>query len=477
MIIKSPHIIQHIIEHRHLFVELVTYIEENGGAIEIPVQLYRSLVRRAVESIEQSDSPNRNADCQRLRHALNERNLQRERLIVRIDPASNRLVLAPFLMDMLRHFDVGRMSGLSQTELEDLRLGLNQSLTALKAMPFDKNDDGFREELRLLRRRIQDTLGKMQESIAALEAQGNHLSEIVEQQDITSVQSVGETQKALDRINRIYQRYILPALAFLDPKTKFKQGVPASTAIQSIGQLADDAGSTALASEMVLAVNAVWSYINDIEELRRVLERYVRQSQRQRQQYDQIEKAFNALKDAMLEQQTDNLRQKYIPVSHPAIQSPGIFLGIKRMRVQRLDWHDIDHQADIEEYTDRRIEELRQQRDRSGVVEIDPSRTGMTASELNDQLRQQRIHDLLKDWVIPSPCHDLHAALDIYLKTQMDDYQLQDMLEGLDWVMAVPNITFTAEFRFKQIEDDQHTLIYFPLTITVPSAGANHATA
>ncbi len=41
MNIKSPFILKQIIEHRQLFTELVFYIEEHDGDVEIPSRLYR----------------------------------------------------------------------------------------------------------------------------------------------------------------------------------------------------------------------------------------------------------------------------------------------------------------------------------------------------------------------------------------------------------------------------------------------------
>ena len=465
MNIKSPFVLKQLIDHRQLFTQLIAYIEENDGDVEIPIRLYRSMVRHAVEA---EATHGTELECQRIRYTLAEDNLLRERLIVRIDQARGTLVLAPFVVDMLRHFDVSRMRGLSQAELEDLRDGLNQSLSALQRLPLDFDNDDFTDALRLLRRRIQDTLGKMQESIAALESQGGHLAELVEQQDMGSVEGASETRKALEHINRIYQRHILPALEFLDPKTRFKQGVPAVTAIRRVAQLTEDSAFPSLTEELLLSANAIQSYVKDIDALRRSLERYVRQDRHQREQYDCIERAFNALKVATEERHDDSFRNKYIPVRHPAIQSPGTFLGIKRMRFARLDWHDIDHRADIEEFTDRRIAELRAERDRAGAVTVDPERAGLSETELHDQLRQHEIQVLLENWGVPDDCRDLHAALHDYLTSRLESYSLNDLLEALDWIMALPNFSYRARFQHNEIVHGGLALSYHPLIPNEP---------
>ena len=125
MNIKSPFILKQLIDHRQLFTQLVAYIEENDGDVEIPIRLYRGLVRQAVAA---QATYGTEGQCQRIRYTLAEDNLLRERLIVRIDQARSTLVLAPFVVDMLRHFDIGRMRGLSQAELEDLREGSTRAL-------------------------------------------------------------------------------------------------------------------------------------------------------------------------------------------------------------------------------------------------------------------------------------------------------------------------------------------------------------
>ena len=457
MNIKSPFIIKQIIEYRGLFSQLVAYIEEHDGDVEIPVRLYRSIVKQAIQA---ESAQGNDRECDRIRYTLDEENLLRERLIIRKDPARGTLVLAPFVIDMLRHFDVGRMRGLSQAELEDLREGLNQSLKSFQQLPVDLEDDDFKDELRLLRRRIQDTLGKMQESVAALEAQGNHLSEQVEQQDIGSLEGAISTRKALEHINHIYQRYILPALEFLDPKTRFEKGGPATTAIRRIAAIAKENGVARLDQEMLLSANAIQSYVKDIDSLRLSLERYVRQDRQQRQQYDAVERAFNAIRQATEERHDDSFRNLYIPVRDPAIQSPGTFLGIKRMRFSRLEWHDIDHQADIEEFTDRRIKELREQLDQTGSVEVDPWRSRVAEAEWREQMRYEAIQGLLQKWAIPEDCRDLHAALHDYLRRGLEDYTLNDLLDALDWVMALPDFQFHARFQHREIIHGELALSY-----------------
>lgn len=460
MNIKSPFIITRIIEHRELFTQLVAYIEEHDGDVEIPSRLYRSIVRQAIQGEEAQGN---DRECERIRYTLAEDNLLRERLIIRKDPARGTLVLAPFLVDMLRHFDVGRMRGLSQAELEDLRNDLNQSLSAFQELSIDLENEDFTDELRLLRRRIQDTLGKMQESVAALEAQGDNLAEQVEQQDIGSLEGATETRKALEHINRIYQRYILPALEFLDPKTRFKKGVAATTAIRRIAALAQESDYPGLNEEMQLSANAIQSYVKDIDALRLSLERYVRQDRQQRQQYDAIERAFNVIRIATEERHDDNFRNMYIPVRHPAIQSPGTFLGIRRMRFNRLEWCDIDHRADIEEFTDRRIKELREQLDQAGSVAVDPQRNRVTATELREELRHGKIQTLLKEWIIPADCNDLHASLHHHLGQRLEDYTLHDLLDALDWVMALPDFRFHARFEHLEIAHGELALSYHPI--------------
>lgn len=458
MNIKSPFVLKQIIEHRQLFTQLVAYIEDHNGDVEIPSRLYRSIVRQAIHS-EAFDSNDR----ERIRYTLSEDNLLRERLIIRKDPARSTLVLAPFVVDMLRHLDIGRMRGLSQAELEDLRDGLNQSLSTFQELPIDFESDDFTDELRLLRRRVQNTLGKMQESIAALESQGDHLADQVEKQDAGSLEGATETRRALESINRIYQRYILPALEFLDPKTRFIRGVPATTAIRRIAKIAEEKDHPALNEEMQLSANAIQSYVKDIDSLRLSLERYVRQDRQQREQYDAIERAFSVIRVATEECHDDSFRNLYIPIRHPSIQSPGTFEGIKRMRFSRLDWYDIDHRADVEEFTDRRINELRNQLDKAGSVTVDPAQARHSEAERQEQIRQHQIQTLLEKWTIPGHCQDLHAALHDYLVSHLRGYTLNDLLEALDWVMALPDFNFHARFQHLEITYGELALSYHPL--------------
>lgn len=461
MIIKAPYILKQLIDYRQHFTPLVEHMEQHHGSTEIPLRLYRQQVRKAAQAAEQIAGKR---EAGRVLQTLAETNLAHERLIVRIDQARGTLMFAPFVLEMLRHFDVSRLQGLSQTELEDLRRGLNQSLDAFEQLPLTFDDEDFCDELRLLRRRTQDTLASIQASVATLGAQSERLGRIVDHQDMARLEDAAQTRRALKHINRIYQRHILPALAFLDPQTAFKQGIPAITAIYRIAGLMRDAGLPELNEELLLTANAIHVHIKDIDTLRRSLERYVRQNQRQRQQYDSIEGAFNRLREATEALHDDNLRHKYIPVTDPAVQRPGTFCGIKRLRLPGLEWCDIDHRAELEEFTDRRIAELRDARDQQGTVAVDPAHTGLNEADMARQRRQQEVQALLQQWRLPDGCHDLHRALHELLQARLENYTLYDLLDALDWIMARPELGYRARFCHHVLAYGELELTYHPLT-------------
>lgn len=124
------------------------------------------------------------------------------------------------------------------------------------------------------------------------------------------------------------------------------------------------------------------------------------------------------------------------------------------MRFARLDWHDIDHRADIAEFTDRRIAELRGERDRAGAVIVDLARALQSETELREQLRQHEIQALLEKWIIPDDCRDLHGALHYYLSSH---------LEALDWIMALPIFNYRARFQHNEIIHGELALSYHSL--------------
>ncbi|NIC38680.1 hypothetical protein HBJ58_18580 [Halomonas desiderata] len=273
MIISADRILIQLIEHREIFLGIVDYVAQHDGSTEIPLGLYREMVRRAMASPLVVNAANPRAERRRLQDTFDLHNMQRSRLVIRVDQSRNMLTFAPFVLDMLRHFDASRLRGLSQTELEALRTDLNDSLTAITS---SLDPDNFQEALRLLRRRISNTLAQVQESVAALQTQASHLSEQVEGQDMANLEEAVSIRKALSEINRIYQRYILPALEFLDPKTPLK-GVPAVTAIRLIGDHFLTSEMPELATEMHLAAGAIQSYVNDIDAIRRsVVRRHVK---------------------------------------------------------------------------------------------------------------------------------------------------------------------------------------------------------
>jgi hypothetical protein len=94
---------------------------------------------------------------------------------------------------------------------------------------------------------------------------------------------------------------------------------------------------------------------------------------------------------------------------------------------------------------------------------VDPWRNKVTEAELQEQLRHDKIQALLSEWTTPDDCQDLHASLHDHLSSHLEDYTLNDLLDALDWVMALPDFKFHARFQHLEIIHGELALSYHPI--------------
>lgn len=452
MIVSTDKTLIAMIEHKEVFLKLIDHIDRQGGPDEVPIQLYHQLVRALLDY--QSD-----VEQKRLCAIFDLENLRRADLVIEIDLNRGVFVLASFVVDMFRHFDRRRLRELSSAQLEDLRRCLLESLEKLRRTSLLPGDRQFDEQLELLRDHIRYTQAKMRDNVSSLQGQAERLSEMVEQMDLGDLEQSRQASMALEQINQIYQHHVLPTLQFLNERESLKEGQPALTSLGDISIMFLNAGLPQLSQQLKYASASIRSYASDVEKIRRSLERYVRQNARQRLQYNAIETAFYELLQATRSLQDGSLKNNVLRSDEPVFRLGQMFSGLRAVRYSsRLEWHGHDQRLYFAEFLRVRVDQLRQQNKAPRVAELDAESEHF---ERHQQYRKETIRELVRVWVSPDVCDDLHKVLHDYLQQALPDYQLGDLLEAMKWCVAEKSLQLTPVFRQRVIEHDGFELMYY----------------
>lgn len=452
MIVSTDKTLIAMIEHKTIFLALIDHIDQQGGPGEVPTKLYHQLVRAMLEqqtAVEQK----------RLRAILDLDNLRRADLVIEVDRNRAVFVLAPFVVDMFRHFDRRRLRELSSAQLEDLRRRFQGSLEALTRCALHEGDRQFDEQLELLREHVRYTQAKMRDNVSSLQGQAERLSEMVEQLELGDLEQSRQASRALEQIDQIYRHHVLPSLQFLNERESLKNGQPALTSLRDIATLLHKAGLPHLSQQLRYASASIRAHAKDVEIIRRSLERYVRQNARQRLQYNAIETAFNEMLQAARSLQDGSLRNNQLRADDPVFRIGQIFSGMRAVRYNaRLEWHGHDQRLHFEEFLRVRVDQLRQQSSVTRVVELDAESEDF---ERQQQYRKEMIRQRVSEWSPPGDCDDLHKALHLHMREALPDYQLSDLLEAIKWCMSEKDFTVMPTFRQRALQHNGFELVYY----------------
>lgn len=452
MIVSIDKTLIAMIEHKEVFLRLIDHIDQQGGSGEVPIQLYHQLIRAMLARQTEVEQ-------KRLSAVFDLDNLRRADLVIEIDPSRSILVLAPFVVEMFRHFDRRRLRELSSAQLEALRRRFQDSHEALMRCTLQPGNRQFDEQLELLRENIRYTQARMRDSVNSLQGQADRLAEMVEQREPGNLEQSLQASRALEQIDRIYRHHVLPGLEFLNEQEALKDGQPALTSVRNIAVMLQQAGLPEISQQVRYAGAAIRAYARDIEKIRRSLERYVRQNARQRLQYNAIETAFNELLHRARSLQDGSLRNNLLRTDDPVFRLGQIFSGLRTLRYSaRLEWHGQDQRLSFAEFLRVRIDQLRLQNRKPGVAELDAEHEG---SERQQQYRKERIRQLVRTWPTPESCDDLHRALHDYLQQALDDYQLVDLLEAIKWCVSEKALRIMPAYRQRNIEYKGFELVYY----------------
>lgn len=464
MIVAADKTIILMIEHKHVFFDLIDYLDETGGSDEIPIVLYNARARKILDEISSGANNNgkdgNDTTRTKLAAALEINNLERANLVIQVDPRRGVMVFAPFLLEMFRHFDNTRLRQLTSADLESLRISFNNSLTDMKPLVLQPGQDSFDDQLVLLRDRIRFAQSKMKENVRSLQGQADRLAQVVEDMSHENLEEVQQAQAAMDAINRIYIRHVLPTVQFLNEQEHIKSGLPALKALSLIAEDLSQAGQHDIAQQILYAVSSIRSYRHDVDVIRKSLERYVRQNEQQRRQYDSIESAFNALLLACRNLHDGKLKNNVLALTHEVFNRTPTFHGLKRqINPTRIEWHQVDHWRCLDEYLRVTLPALRTSV--SSTVALDGKADAEAQAVRKSDARKALISLEVEHWNAPEHNDDAHNSLHQHLMAILPNYELDDLVEAFSWLGHRTDIELVPAYRCRSIEHEGYMLTYY----------------
>ncbi len=455
-----------LIENKWMFLELIDYMDNEGRGEEVPMRLYESGVRRLMDKLDppagKSDralqsSPER----KKVAAALNIDNMKRARLILHSDHSTGVLFFAPFLIEMFRHFDNSRLRHLNSADFENIRGTFNRLLKETRYLQSnDPLDLDFKAHLGVVRGEMRMALAKMKENVDSLQGQASRLADLVENMRVEVVDDVRKAQAALEEINQIYTRSIIPSLQFLSENVDIKDGKPALTALALIGDHYARNGHIHISSDILYGIEAIRSYRCDIDLLRNSLSRYVQQSEAQRRAYDCIEKAWNAIYSATSDLHNGNLREVTLPFKHSVFAKVPLFNGMKTHRQTyeaKFEWSDQNPRAVFKEHLRTAVRKVEAG---ATIHRLEAAGTGLGEAERAKDARMMLIQTSMDQWPATA-VEDLHQAIHRHLIDLVPDITLSEVLIAIDHLRRRKGIRVKTDYIMGRLSNERQALTYY----------------
>ena len=289
-----------LIQRKAFFFRLLDEMDKHHDTLPLP--FYKQAFFHELNQI--SDGLER----EKFQNAMQPENLYDAGLLVSLDHHAGSLKWQGFVSEMFRHLDRARLRRLTDPELQQFRERIFSLADKLSALENQVGSTQWNDTERPAFNTLHEIHARIRENTESLRHRAEHLAEIVDGSDLADAADSEKSHAALDEIGSIYRRSILPLLEFLNQDEDIKDGKTPMGGIDAIADLFSRTGQPAIARRVLLIKNGIRSFYKDIYRIRQDMERYVRQSETMRRQYDAVETLYNRLRQAVETLQDGRLR-------------------------------------------------------------------------------------------------------------------------------------------------------------------------
>ena len=449
--VNAKSVLMLLIQHDAFFFRLLDEMDKHQDTL--PLAFYKEQFFRELNTIADE------IERQKFQNAMQPENLYDAGLLVSLDHHAGSLKWQGFVSEMFRHLDCARLRRLTDPELQQFRERIFSLADKLSALENQVGSTQWNDTVRPAFDTLHEIHARIRENTESLRHRAEHLAEIVDNSDIASAADSENSRAALDEIGSIYRRSILPLLEFLNQDEDIKDGKTPMGGIDAIADLFSRTGQPATARRVLLVKNGIRSFYKDIYRIRQDMERYVRQSETMRRQYDAVETLYNRLHDAVEALQDGRLRGSKILFQAAAPHDFPHFVLAKPRYDKLTNWRQGSEAA-------RFAEHLRVQSERTPAPKPDirvQTQPEKGANALRQRQHEGRLKQLVRQYRVPVS-DDLHHSLHDYLHERLPDYTLADLSNALSWLKILHRIRPVPAFGLKTLHHRKQSLHYHALS-------------
>lgn len=434
-----------ILQHKQLFFDLLDQAEDRDGpgADEFSITFYLAKLNRLLKTTPKDHK-------RRVAEALDLGNLQKCGLLDYCEERDDRLLLKPFVLDMIRHLDKARLKELTDAQLNSLREQLLHARELIIAPTFswDAGDELYRDTVAVVLSAIRATGSQIRQNIDALQAQSVQLASIVDDANASGATRSQQVEVALSKIFQITERHIKPTLLFLDPNTDWK-GRGNDAPMRIIDDIKVRFSRRGLHKEFDSINRAHLAMLHSAERIALILrsvDTYLRMHDRQRKLYEGIETRYQELLGRV--QSLHDGKAKYrLKSVDPHFTALSSLAGLKNRKADfaaKLNWPREAGRGYLDEYLRIRLEQYKY---RAGKPKAE-ART-VTAVAADEHSRRQRINRIaeIARQIQVKPGADVYSQVHDHLSAHLPDYQLPELVDAIHFLPGGRSIKLIGRRR------------------------------
>lgn len=453
---NAQHTLSILFQHIEIFFNLIDYYNVQSKTIsEFQISVYESILQSYIRK-KVADTH----DQKRIASALSLDNLKQCNLLAYMNDAKGIFRIQNDLLSVIKNIDSTRLRELGQPDLDIIyaQIKTQYDYFVQQQGHYSHYNPEFMEHLDALMTIMQEIFSKIEHNVRALDGSAKRLSEIVDSHNFEKHSPTEQVKKAFAEITRIYQRNILPTLAFLTEEAMTKD----SSAIYLIRKIREAFSQTTFyeeASAIATIEMRLLSFVEVITQIRRKLHQYVEMNQRQRALYNAIEQHYNELNSLIINQLDSKLTGKTLSSQHEFFHRATIFNQLISWSRSSLTKPLIELPSDLN--TQEAYEYIRSN---LKDVEAFQSKKHIPAKKIIDvrehilkRKRVERIKRLMHSFHA-TECDDLYLEIHRYLSDKLDQYSLKDIYDARAFLYK--KYTITTTLKRNTIQYNEHELSY-----------------
>lgn len=441
-------LVRAIIKHQHAFFKLLDHIDKQDGSSEVPEHLYITVYNNII--CLDPDDPSQDH--------LTVSSLIDNGVFIHNDKNTGMITLERVIVDLLRFLDVNRAKELTKTDFENLRAQMMRIVGQVMSSKVGTQD--YRDAMTAFNQLMSETHSKIKENVLGLISQVESLASEYKAYDSDSTEiSVVDLYEKVSVLNN---RFVMPCYEFIDPVMEMSQTDTFSKAIEILIEYhsSDEMRQFDTANAIQFRKTAITSYYKDIAVLVQKLERFSSHLEKDRKYFLAFEASFNDLMDSIIPLRHGKKKNKYLKNSDNVFQEGCVFDGLITQKSRfsaTLNWD--------EEITKLRFKEyLIVIKDKQ--IQSRPKKAGLLPLPSNQNISQHRqilISKILYGEVLPNEIADVHRYIFELLGKKLADFQLFDVLYGLEAFLPAFGAGQRQDLVKNRINDDNYYFEYVQL--------------